>query len=216
MSGKSSNTVLFLKRKELQMTQQQVADKAGVQLRQYQRLEKGNRDIANASGKIMLSICKALKIDPYSFVGKETDKPEKKYVLFEPIVEWRDQKFIPCLSYYTLVSAIPRGMVCTGDAIMKKMRDAYGVQSLEIKTDLNCVEMHTDDCFPYWRVVAEDGYLVHSPFCSKEKQKEKLEQEGIVVTQINDMGLCVDDFSFCEFDLNNVSVTVHDTSATRE
>ena len=37
--------ILLQRRKELKMTQQKVADKAGIQLRQYQRLESGERNI---------------------------------------------------------------------------------------------------------------------------------------------------------------------------
>ncbi len=50
------------------LTQQQVADLAGIQLRQYQRLESGERSIRGASLKIALSICSALQLDPFRFV----------------------------------------------------------------------------------------------------------------------------------------------------
>ena len=60
--------VLLKKRRlELGMTQQQVADKAKIQLRQYQRVESGERHITGASARIMLAICAVLKIDPYEF-----------------------------------------------------------------------------------------------------------------------------------------------------
>lgn len=55
------------RRLELGLTQQQVADKAKIQLRQYQRVESGERHITGASGRIMLAICAVLKIDPYEF-----------------------------------------------------------------------------------------------------------------------------------------------------
>lgn len=60
-------SILITRRTQLQMTQQQVADAAHIQLRQYQRLESGERSMASASMRIGLSICSALKLDPYRF-----------------------------------------------------------------------------------------------------------------------------------------------------
>ena len=56
------------RRTELGYTQQQVADIARIQLRQYQRLESGERSMSGASLRIGLSICAALHLDPYRFV----------------------------------------------------------------------------------------------------------------------------------------------------
>lgn len=62
------------RRLELGLTQQQVADRAKIQLRQYQRVESGERHITGASARIMLAICSVLKIDPYEFF------PEFKHI----------------------------------------------------------------------------------------------------------------------------------------
>lgn len=59
--------VLKNRRIELGLTQQQVADKAKILLRQYQRLESGERSITSASARIMLAVCAVLKVDPYIF-----------------------------------------------------------------------------------------------------------------------------------------------------
>lgn len=59
--------ILYQRREELGMTQQQVADAAKIQLRQYQRLESGERTMAGASLRIALAICHVLKLDPYRF-----------------------------------------------------------------------------------------------------------------------------------------------------
>ena len=61
------------RRLELGLTQQQVADKAKIQLRQYQRVESGERHITGASARIMLAICAVLKIDPYEFFPEFRD-----------------------------------------------------------------------------------------------------------------------------------------------
>ena len=59
--------ILYKRREELGMTQQQVADAAKIQLRQYQRLESGERTMAGASLRIALAICHVLRLDPYRF-----------------------------------------------------------------------------------------------------------------------------------------------------
>jgi len=45
-------------------TQQEIADKSEITLRQYQRFENGDRQITNASFRIAMSVCKALGIAP--------------------------------------------------------------------------------------------------------------------------------------------------------
>lgn len=64
----AEKSMLKRRREELGMTQQQVADKAKILLRQYQRLESEDRGIASASLRIGLSVCAALKLDPRRFV----------------------------------------------------------------------------------------------------------------------------------------------------
>ncbi len=60
--------ILKHRRKHLGLTQQQVAKLAGIQVKQYQRLESGERSIMGASMRIGLSICAVLKLDPYGFI----------------------------------------------------------------------------------------------------------------------------------------------------
>ena len=60
--------ILVRRRKQLGLTQQQVADAAHIQLRQYQRLESGERSMASASLRIGLSVCAVLQLDPRRFV----------------------------------------------------------------------------------------------------------------------------------------------------
>lgn len=50
-------------------TQQQVADKAGLGIRHYQMLERGERDIKTATFCIAMAICKALEIAPESLLA---------------------------------------------------------------------------------------------------------------------------------------------------
>jgi transcriptional regulator with XRE-family HTH domain len=55
-------------RKAMGYSQQQVATIIGVHVRQYQRIECGERDIRYASMKLGLSICTVLGIDPLVLV----------------------------------------------------------------------------------------------------------------------------------------------------
>lgn len=55
-------------REALGLTQQQVADKAHINIQQYQRYESGERSLASASFRIGVSICKALDVNPTLFV----------------------------------------------------------------------------------------------------------------------------------------------------
>lgn len=60
--------ILRKRRLQMRLTQEEVAEIAKIQLRQYQRLESGERDISNSSFRIGLSVCFALKLDPNRFL----------------------------------------------------------------------------------------------------------------------------------------------------
>ena len=72
--GQQEHHILRTRREQLELTQQQVADKAKIQLRQYQRLESGERSVLGASMRIGLSVCAVLKLDPFFLF------PETKYM----------------------------------------------------------------------------------------------------------------------------------------
>jgi hypothetical protein len=83
----------------------------------------------------MLSVCDALKLDPYLFLNKGNQKPEPKYVILPPIETEGLTYAIPSHAYYLLVSAIPRGMVCTDDEIMECLRKAYGKDAYSVEIE---------------------------------------------------------------------------------
>lgn len=205
----SNAVILFNRRHELHMTQQQVADKAGLQLRQYQRLEKGERDIINASCKVILPICEALRLNPYIFLGEAETEPEEKRIVVPPALKEDAGDFIPCTAYYFLVGCVPRGMVCTWSKVYGRLREAYGKGNLEIRFDFDFAEIHNKDRYPHWRIVGDNGILLDNLLCSKERQMKMLESEGVAITT-NDAGRTyqVEDFEFVEYDLKNVRITV--------
>ncbi len=61
------HTILREKRIILGLTQQQVADKAGVVLQQYQKFENGTRNIMSCSFRIACRVIEALEMDISDF-----------------------------------------------------------------------------------------------------------------------------------------------------
>jgi len=55
-------------RKAARMTQQQLADESGVNIRQIQRLESGESLAGNLTAKNLISIADALGVDPHSLI----------------------------------------------------------------------------------------------------------------------------------------------------
>lgn len=64
----SEHMYLRLQREALGLTQQEVATKAGIDVRQYQRLESGERYMSASSLRIGLAVCDVLQLDPHRFV----------------------------------------------------------------------------------------------------------------------------------------------------
>lgn len=60
----------IIRKRRLSMgySQQEVATLLGVHIRQYQRLEYGERSIATASMMLGLSVCAVLNIDPFELM----------------------------------------------------------------------------------------------------------------------------------------------------
>lgn len=59
--------LLVDRREQLRLTQQEVADKAGIQLRQYQRFESGERALRTSTLRVALAVCDALMLDAHRF-----------------------------------------------------------------------------------------------------------------------------------------------------
>lgn len=59
--------ILKERRKELGLSQTDVALNAGIQIQQYQKFEYGQRKLSNSSMVLGLRICAILELDPYEF-----------------------------------------------------------------------------------------------------------------------------------------------------
>lgn len=85
------------------------------------------------------------------------------------------------------------------------------MDSLEVKHDLDSVELYINNSYPYWRVVSQRGYLLNSFYCSKDRQKALLE-EGIKINQIGENeSYRVDEFEYRRFDISNLKITLRKT-----
>lgn len=62
------------------LTQQQVADKAGIKLQQYQKFESGERKLRTASFQIACSVLEALDLDVVKYFHKEYAWGEEMYL----------------------------------------------------------------------------------------------------------------------------------------
>ena len=63
--------ILRDKRLEMSLTQMDVALEAGIQLRQYQRLEYGEFTMSGTSMKVGLAVCRVFELDPFLFDKNE-------------------------------------------------------------------------------------------------------------------------------------------------
>ena len=61
--------LLRARRKELKLTQSEVAKQSDLQLRAYNRFEHGERDILRSRTDIFLKVCVTLKLDPYDVMN---------------------------------------------------------------------------------------------------------------------------------------------------
>lgn len=212
--------ILLQRRKELNMTQQQVAQAAGIQLRQYQRVENGECSFSSSSARIVLSVCEALQLDPYLFFGKGNEDAEDaehdNYVVL-PQIETKlgvngRYYYIPQLAYYLTVSAIPYGKVCTEDEIWDKLKEVYGVGNVEVRPDHNSVSMYGFSKFPFWRAIPDSGYISGSFYVSKGRLIELLKKEGHNIRQEgNTQRYRLMDLAETHYDINKMKISVLQT-----
>ncbi len=178
--------VLQQRRKELNLTQQQVADQARIQLRQYQRLESGVQSMNGTSSRILFSVCKVLRLNPEFLLGLSTMEkiPEiqrMKHIILPPIDDNGIYYQIPQYAYFLLVSEIPCGRIAGYESIKETLGKAYNQPDAEINSDMNSYRLHDSMAFPYWRVVSERGHLLKMTYTYKESQKDLLEKEGLKI-----------------------------------
>ena len=85
--GLNEAGILRSRRVQLGLTQQDVADRAGIKLPQYQRLEAGTRLLSGCSMRIGLAICAVLLLDPYILVRINVSPPDPSTMKPQKTVE---------------------------------------------------------------------------------------------------------------------------------
>ena len=71
--------VLKKRRKQLRLTQQEVADKAGINIKQYQRFETGERELMDASFMTAYQVLNTLELDAGKYAVGEYEIKELIY-----------------------------------------------------------------------------------------------------------------------------------------
>ena len=67
-------------RLELKLTQMEVAEILGLSVRQYQKYENGEKELAEAPFQVGIALCELLHLDPYDFVDSLTEIAEFDFV----------------------------------------------------------------------------------------------------------------------------------------
>ena len=81
--------ILRSRSEQLGLSVYQVAEMAGIQFSQYQRLESGERFFSGCSMKIGLSVCAVLLLDPFEFfdVNVKQPKPDIMMLILSILVD---------------------------------------------------------------------------------------------------------------------------------
>ena len=77
--GQYDQFVLKKRRQRLGLTQQELADRAGIQLKQYQRFEYGDRELSNAGFQTTYKVLAALEMDIAKYAAGEYEIRELIY-----------------------------------------------------------------------------------------------------------------------------------------
>ena len=142
-----THQILRQRRLELGMTQAQVADAAGILLRQYARIEGQEGAFRSSGARIFLSVCAVLKLNPYMFFPEIKDNEEKEPEPIENPVQSSSQKrptevihypakpsrYIPLQEYMDLMRKVPAGKVVTCKTVEAYFKKKYNVEVIVIE-----------------------------------------------------------------------------------
>lgn len=206
--------ILRQRRLELGLTQAQVAEKAGILLRQYARVENGECSFRSAGARILLSICAVLRLDPYMFfpeIKQELlDLPainQRKNVTVEVIPQSaKSSQFIPLAEYMDLMRKVPRGKVVTAKTVETYFKKKYHVEVVVIETQGRLRE-ELNMSFPFWRELSTTGQLYATTrLHSRDQQRQLLEADGltVVLCGANMASLKVENYKSLLFDLDEL------------
>ena len=199
-------SVLREKRLVLQLTMQQVADRAKITKQQYQKFETGERNIMVASFKTACSVVEALEMDITKFyhgdyvIGEEIyiENGELKYkktgrsvdedIEDDEILPLNDDGSIPTGMFLKLIMKVPKGKITRWEDVQARLSNLYGIRVGYKPQGVLPIKDSDGGEIPYWRIVQERGTIGGIPgVMSKECVKERLEREGIPIVQRGSM-----------------------------
>lgn len=205
--------ILRQRRLELGMTQSQVAQKAGILLRQYARIENGECAFRTAGARILLSICAVLRLDPYMFFPEIKQEPLRPVsnskantsaqVIPRPA---KPSKYIPLSEYMELMRKVPRGRVVTAKTVDIYFKQKYKVDVIVIESRGRLLE-EMNRSFPFWRELSTNGQLYATTrLHSREQQQRLLEEDGLTIVPCGAKmaSLKVQNYRDLLFDLNSI------------
>lgn len=219
-----THQILRQRRLELGMTQAQVAENAGILLRQYARIEGQEGAFHSSGARIFLSVCAVLKLDPYMFFPEIKDneikgsvpseEPIKRSVLKRPteIIRYpaKPSRYIPLQEYMDLMMKVPAGKVVTVKTVDAYFKKKYNVEVIVIETQGSYIE-ELNMSFPFWRKLSANGQLFATTrFKSRDQQQRLLEADGleIIPCGANKASLKVKDYKEHLFDLDSIELEI--------
>ena len=205
------NQILRQRRLELSLTQAQVAQRAGILLRQYARMEANPGALRASGARILLSVCAVLKLDPYLFFPEIPDNshayvpPSSTPVkVIRPPA--RPSRYIPLDEYMHLMQQVPAGKVVTAKTVDAYFQKKYNVEVVIINLEGSFVQ-ELNMTYPFWRQLSANGQLYATTrFKSRDQQKQLLEADGLEIVPCGAGGcsLKVKDYKQHLFDLNSL------------
>lgn len=135
---KEKNSFLRERRRELHLTQQEVADRAGVNLSQYQKLEYGQRDLWRASLYLASCVLTALEIDVSDYfrevyTEKSKSSGEEMTVMDSGTVKYYLLHFEVDEDYLSLVNKVLKAADLTLEETFKSTVEYYVKHPDELK-----------------------------------------------------------------------------------
>lgn len=212
--------ILRQRRLELGMTQAQVAESAGILLRQYARIEGQEGAFRSSGARIFLSVCAVLKLNPYMFFPEIDDNEKKQSVPQEEtindsnrkhpveVIEYpaKPSRYIPLEEYMDLMRKVPAGKVVTAKTVEAYFKKKYNVEVIVIEVQGSYIE-ELNMTYPFWRELSANGQLYATTrFKSRDQQKQLLEADGleIIPCGAHKASLKVKDYKAYLFDLNTI------------
>lgn len=131
----------------------------------------------------------------------------KKSVFVPPM---DNVNFYPYYAYCILVSEVPAGKITRKEDIIKCLENVYGIKGLQISHSIKYTEDIINYTYPFWRIVSDRGNLITTLAKSAEKQKERLDKEGIpLIIYRADLGTYrVENLKERLFDFSTLHITI--------